>query len=92
MRFLLKEKTTLTSTFQGIVLGMTGPTLTEMALKLQVTYEEISPAYSVKGLGMLVGAPLGGHLTDKCRFKPLFLYLTCFLSTCLLFQLAYFLL
>ena len=73
MRFLFKEKTSLTSTFQGIVLGMTGPTITEMALKLQVTYEEISPAYSVKGLGMLAGAPLGGYLTDKFRFKVLLL-------------------
>ena len=58
---------TLISIFQGTVLGITGPTLTEMTLKLQTTYEEISPAYSVKGLGMLVGAPLGGHVTDKFR-------------------------
>ena len=59
---------TLNPIFQGTVLGITGPTLTEMTLKLKSTYEEISLAYSLKEIGMLVGAPFGGHVTDKFRF------------------------
>ena len=63
---------TLNPIFQGTVLGITGPTLTEMTLKLKSTYEDISLAYSLKGLGMLAGAPFGGHVTDK--FRSLYLF------------------
>ena len=50
--------------FQGLLLGIVGPSMTEMAQQLNVKFEAVSLAIGAKGIGMLIGSPLGGVFKD----------------------------
>ena len=54
--------------------------MTEFVLRLGVSYEELSYAFAAKGIGVLIGALIGGLVKDKfiTRFDNLeyFIFIT----------------
>ncbi|XP_021347335.1 sodium-dependent glucose transporter 1B-like [Mizuhopecten yessoensis] len=50
---------------KGLTLEITGPTLKDLRLKTDSSYEDVSRAISGRSVGFFIGAAIGGVLVDK---------------------------
>lgn len=55
----------------GLITGVFGPTINDLARHTQSTLNEISIIFAVRSLGYLVGSLLSGRLFDRVRGHPL---------------------
>ncbi|MFC9351752.1 MFS transporter [Arthrobacter sp. NPDC057013] len=75
-RFLIRMVTVLIGGMflDGYVLGIIGPVSGTMAKDLQLTVVWQGLIAAAALIGILIGSPVGGWISDKCGRKPIFMF------------------